>query len=107
MAAVDGGKCTNFKAEWSGDSASAIQATPTVRGNLLKRTAAQNPREGDRDSVTSLGSTTGAVHDRIATAGDPAERGITPLQLVPIRDETRHHRKVEERSSTGSGKPCC
>ncbi|NBO66761.1 MAG: hypothetical protein EBU88_18280, partial [Acidobacteria bacterium] len=37
MAAVKGGKCTNCKAEWSGDSASAIQATPTVRGNLNER----------------------------------------------------------------------
>jgi predicted Zn-ribbon and HTH transcriptional regulator len=37
MAAVKGGKCTNCKAEWSGDSASVIQATPTARGNLNER----------------------------------------------------------------------
>ena len=37
MAAVNGGKCTNCNAEWSGDSASAIQATPTERGDLNER----------------------------------------------------------------------
>ena len=37
MAAVNGGKCTNCNAEWSGDSASVIQATQTARGNLNER----------------------------------------------------------------------
>jgi hypothetical protein len=37
MAAVNGGQCTNCTADWSGDSGSVIQATPTVRGNLNER----------------------------------------------------------------------
>ena len=57
-----------------------------------QRTAAQNTRKGDSDSVTGVDSTARVVHVRIATAGNSAERGITPLQLVPFRDETRHRR---------------
>ena len=37
MAAVKDGICTNCKAEWPGDNASVIQATPTARGNLNER----------------------------------------------------------------------